>query len=195
MNYTPHSREQEGDGQRRGAETGIALMIVLWVLTLLSVMVFEFCATMRIEATITGNFKEGANSYYLALAGINRAIIEIVKTKSSVKKFKGSKETMVKGKDETEEEEESKGWKPREEPYTFPFADGECEVKIGDEGSKINLNWIAAQAKKNRKLLTDILEKSCGLEGDERDIIADSIIDWVDKDHAHLLNVAEDEHY
>lgn len=195
MNYTPHSREREGDGQGRGAETGIALMIVLWVLTLLSVMVFEFCATMRIEATITGNFKEGANSYYLALAGINRAIIEIVKTKSSVKKFKGSKETMVKGKDETEEEEESKEWKPREEPYTFPFADGECEVKIGDEGSKINLNWVAAQAKKNRKLLTDILEKSCGLEGDERDIIADSIIDWVDKDHAHLLNGAEDEYY
>lgn len=195
MNYTPHSREREGDGQGRGAETGIALMIVLWVLTLLSVMVFEFCATMRIEATITGNFKEGANSYYLALAGINRAIIEIVKTKSSVKKFRGSKETMVKGKDETEEEEESKEWKPREEPYTFPFADGECEVKIGDEGSKINLNWVAAQAKKNRKLLTDILEKSCGLEGDERDIIADSIIDWVDKDHAHLLNGAEDEYY
>jgi len=195
MNYTPHSRKRKGDGQRRGGETGIALMIVMWVLTLLSVMVFEFCATMRIEATITGNFKEGANSYYLALAGINRAIIEIVKTKSSVKKFKGSKETMVKGKDETEEEEESKGWKPREEPYTFPFADGECEVKIGDEGSKINLNWVAAQAKKNRKLLTDILEKSCGLEGDERDIIADSIIDWVDKDHAHLLNGAEDEHY
>jgi len=197
MNYTPHSREQEGDGQRRGKETGIALMIVLWVLTLLSVMVFEFCATMRIEATITGNFKEGANSYYLALAGINRAIIEIAKSKSSVKKFKGSEETMVKGnkEDETEEEEESKEWKPREEPYTFPFADGECEVKIGDEGSKINLNWIAAQAKKNRKLLTDILEKSCGLEGDERDIVADSIIDWVDKDHAHLLNGAEDEHY
>jgi general secretion pathway protein K len=197
MNYTPHSREREGDGQRRGKEAGIALMIVLWVLTLLSVMVFEFCATMRIEATITGNFKEGANSYYLALAGINRAIIEIVKSESSVKKFKGSEETMVKGnkEDETEEEEESKEWKPREEPYTFPFANGECEVKIGDEGSKINLNWIAAQAKKNRKLLTDILEKSCGLEGDERDIIADSIIDWVDKDHAHLLNGAEDEHY
>jgi general secretion pathway protein K len=197
MNYTPHSRKREGDGQRRGKETGIALMIVLWVLTLLSVMVFEFCATMRIEATITGNFKEGANSYYLALAGINRAIIEIAKSKSSVKKFKGSEETMVKGnkEDETEEEEESKEWKPREEPYTFPFADGECEVKIGDEGSKINLNWVAAQAKKNRKLLTDILEKSCGLEGDERDIIADSIIDWVDKDHAHLLNGAEDEYY
>jgi len=181
------------------AERGIALMIVLWILTLLSVMVFEFCYTMRIEAIITKNFKEGERSYYFAQAGINRAIIEIVKAKSAVKKFEGSKKSMVRDEEkvevEEEEEEESKEWKPREEPYTFPFEDGECEVKIGDEGSKINLNWIAKEAKRNRKLLTDVLEKSCGLEGDEKDIIADSIIDWVDKDHAHLLNGAEDEYY
>jgi len=179
------------------AERGIALMLVLWVLILLSIMVFEFCHTMRIEAIITKNFKEGEKSYYLAQAGINRAIIEIVKTKSAVKKFKGSKKSMVKDKEEDidEEEEELNEWKPREEPYVFPFEDGECEVKIGDEGSKINLNWIAKKAKRNRKLLTDILENSCGLEGEERDVIVDSIIDWVDKDHNHLLNGAEDEYY
>ena len=179
------------------AERGIALMLVLWVLILLSIMVFEFCHTMRIEATITKNFKEGAKSYYLAQAGINRAIIEIVKTKSAVKKFKGSEKSMVKAEEEDidEEEEELNEWKPREEPYVFPFEDGECEVKIGDEGSKINLNWIAKKAKRNRKLLTDILENSCGLEGEERDVIVDSIIDWVDKDHNHLLNGAEDEYY
>jgi len=182
------------------AERGIALMLVLWILTLLSVMVFEFCYTMRIEAIITKNFKEGERSYYFAQAGINRAIIEIVKDRSAVKKFGRSKKSMVRdeeevGVEEEEEEEEPVEWKPREEPYTFPFEDGECEVKIGDEGSKINLNWIAKEAKRNRKLLTDILEKGCGLEGDERDIIADSIIDWVDKDHNHLLNGAEDDYY
>ena len=179
------------------AEKGIALMLVLWVLTLLSIMVFEFCYTMRIEATITKNFKEGERSYFFAQAGINRAIIEIVKTKSAVKKFKGSKESMVKDeeKDVDEDEEETEEWKPREEPYTFPFEDGECEVKIGDEGSKINLNWIAKKAKSDRKLLTDIFENSFGLEGEERDIIVDSIIDWVDKDHNHLINGAEDEYY
>ena len=179
------------------AERGIALMLVLWVLTLLSIMVFEFCYTMRIEATITRNFKEGERSYFLAQAGINRAIIEIVKTKSAVKKFKGSKESMVKDEEKyvDEEEEGSEEWKPREEPYTFPFQGGECEVKIGDEGSKINLNWIAKKAKSDRKLLTDIFEISCGLEGEERDVIVDSIIDWVDKDHNHLINGAEDEYY
>lgn len=191
-------RDLRGLRRELKAERGIALMLVLWVLTLLSVMVFEFCYTMRIEATITKNFKEGERSYYFAQAGINRAIIEIVKAKSTVKKFEGSKKSMVKDEEKSEkeeEEEESKEWKPSAQPYTFPFEDGECEVKIGDEGRKYNINEIAKKAKSNRKLLTDILEEGCGLEEEERDIIADSIIDWVDKDHNHLLNGAEDDYY
>ena len=188
------SSKQRDDSKGVETNSGIALMLVLWVLALLSMMVFEFCYTMRIEATITKNFKDGERSYYLAQAGINRALIELIKTQSSVKKFTGSKDTLVKGEEEDDEEEdETKEWKPREEPYTFPFDEGECSVIIRDEGSKINLNWIAKKAKSDRKLLADIVEKSCGLEGDDRDIIVDSIIDWVDKDHNHLLNGAEDE--
>jgi len=184
------------DSKRFKGDRGIALMLVLWVLALLSIMVFEFCYTMRIEATITKNFKEGERSYYLAQAGINRALIELIKTQSSVKKFAGSKDTLVRGEEEDDEEEEgTTEWKPREEPYTFSFDEGECAVVIRDEGSKINLNWIAQKAKSDRKLLADIVEKSCGLEGDDRDSIVDSIIDWVDKDHNHLLNGAEDEYY
>ena len=190
------SWKQRDDSKGVETNSGIALMLVLWVLALLSIMVFEFCYTMRIEATITKNFKDGERSYYLAQAGINRALIELIKAQSSVKKFTGSKDTLVKGEEEDDEEEdETKEWKPREEPYTFPFDEGECSVIIRDEGSKINLNWIAKKAKSDRKLLADIVEKSCGLEGDDRDIIVDSIIDWVDKDHNHLLNGAEDEYY
>jgi len=180
------------------ADRGIALMLVLWVLTLLSLMVFEFCYTMRIEATITRNFKEGEQFYYLAQAGINRALIELIKTQSAVKKFAGSKDTLVKDQEKDAEEEEEDGaedWQPRDEPYIFSLDEGEVTVLIRDEGSKINLNWIAKQAKSDRKLLADIVEKSCGLEGDDRDIIVDSIIDWVDTDHNHLLNGAEDEYY
>ena len=190
------SSKQRDDSKGVETNSGIALMLVLWVLALLSIMVFEFCYTMRIEATITKNFKDGERSYYLAQAGINRALIELIKAQSSVKKFTGSKDTLVKGEEEDDEEEdETKEWKPREEPYTFPFDEGECSVIIRDEGSKINLNWIAKKAKSDRKLLADIVEKSCGLEGDDRDIIVDSIIDWVDKDHNHLMNGAEDEYY
>ena len=186
---------------RMNDERGIALVLVLWVLMLLFIIVFEFCSTMRIEATIARNFKEGERSYYFAQAGINRAVIELVKAQSAVKKFKGGKDTLVDkqhrlGKDRYEEEEnELKEWVPREQPYVFPFEDGECEVTIGDEGSKINLNWIATRAQSDRQSLADILERSCGLYDEERDIITDSIIDWVDKDHEHRMNGAEDDYY
>jgi general secretion pathway protein K len=183
-------------------QRGIALVLVLWVLMLLFIIVFEFCSTMRIEATIARNFKEGERSYYFAEAGINRAVIELVKTRSEVKKFKGSKETLVdkedrlgKDRDEEEAEEEPEEWVPREQPYVFLFEDGACEVTIGDEGSKINLNWIASRAQSDRQVLADILERSCGLYDVERDTIVDSIIDWVDKDHEHLMSGAEDEYY
>ena len=180
----------------QGSESGIALMLVLWVLVLLSIIVLEFCSTMRIEATISKNFKEGERSYYLAQAGINRAFIELIKAQRAIKKFKGAKDSMVDDAAEDElEDDETEDWKPREEPYLFELEYGECEVTIGDEGGKINLNWIAKKAKSDRKLLTDIIEKSCGLEGEEKDIIVDSIIDWVDKDHNHLMNGAEDEYY
>ena len=193
---------QNAECPRMNDERGIALVLVLWVLMLLFIIVFEFCSTMRIEATIARNFKEGERSYYFAEAGINRGIIELVKAKSQVKKFKGSKETLVdkedrlgKDRDEEEEEKETEEWVPREQPYAFPFEDGECEVTIGDEGSKINLNWIAAKAKSDRQVLADILENSCGLYDEERDTIVDSIIDWVDKDHEHLMGGAEDDYY
>ena len=138
------------DNKRRTkeSESGIALMLVLWVLALLSMIVFEFCFTMRIEATITKNFKEGERSYYLAQAGINRAFIELIKTHRSTKKFKGAKNTLVDDPEEEIEDEETQEWKPREEPYLFELEDGACEVTISDEGGKINLNWIAKEAKK-----------------------------------------------
>ena len=186
----------DNKGRAKESESGIALMLVLWVLALLSMIVFEFCYTMRIEATITKNFKEGERSYYLAQAGINRAFIELIKTQRSTKKFQGAKDTLVDNPEDDEtEDDEIEEWKPREEPYFFELEDGQCEVTISDEGGKINLNWIAKQAKKDRKLLSDIIEKSSELEGEERDIVVDSIIDWVDKDHNHLMNGAEDEYY
>ena len=55
-------------------EKGIALFLVLWVLTLLSVIAGEFCFAMRTEVNMTRNFKGQTEAYYIALAGMNRAI-------------------------------------------------------------------------------------------------------------------------
>jgi general secretion pathway protein K len=166
-------------------QRGIALIMVLFVLVFLSVIVMEFCFTIRMEATVTRNFKEGEEAYFCAQAGLNKAIIELMKAKSAVKKAEASKATLVEGEAVQEEEE----WRPRDTPYSFSLGDRECEILISDEGGKININTD------NVNLLRKLVEDGCGIQGSERDTIVDSILDWRDSDKNHRLNGAEDDYY
>jgi general secretion pathway protein K len=166
------------------SQRGIALIMVLFVLVFLSVIVMEFCFTIRMEATVTRNFKEGEEAYFCAQAGINKAIIELMKAKSAVKKAEAPKATLVEGEEVQEEE-----WRPRDTPYQFSLGNRECEILIGDEGGKININTA------DDSLLRKLIEEGCGLEGSERDTIVDSILDWRDRDDNHRLNGAESDYY
>jgi general secretion pathway protein K len=166
-------------------QRGIALIMVLFVLVLLAVIVMEFCFTMRMEANVTRNFKEGEEAYFCAQAGINKAIIELVKAMTVVKKAETSQSTLVEG-EAVEEEEE---WRPRDEPYQFSLGERVCEILIRDEGGKININTA------DDTLLRRLVEEGCGIKGSERDTIVDSILDWRDPDHNHRLNGAEDDYY
>ena len=61
-----------------GAGKGVALIMVLWVITILSVVVLEFCFAMRTEVNIAKNFKEELQLYAMAEGGVQRAIAELV---------------------------------------------------------------------------------------------------------------------
>ena len=61
-------------------QNGIALMIVLWVLVLLIALATEFAFSMKMEVNTTRNYKEDTESYYLAKAGLNLALAELLKT-------------------------------------------------------------------------------------------------------------------
>ena len=166
------------------SQRGIALIMVLFVLVFLSVIVMEFCFTIRMEATVTRNFKEGEEAYFCAQAGLNKAIIELMKAQSAVKKAEAPKATLVEGEEVQEEE-----WRPRDTPYQFSLGNRECEILISDEGGKININTA------DDSLLRKLIEEGCGLEGSERDTIVDSILDWRDPDDNHRLNGAESDYY
>ena len=66
-------------------EQGIALLMILWIITLLSVICAEFSWTMRSETVIVRNFKESEQAYYTAEAGVNRAIIELVRSAKNLR--------------------------------------------------------------------------------------------------------------
>lgn len=168
-------------------ENGIALLLVLWVITLLTVICAEFSWTMRTETTITRNFKEGEQAAYVAEAGINKAVVELTRSLNQPPKS---------SRPEEQEEQELPGWEPGQEPFTFTFGDYECELTIEDENNKININAFLQEAKKNPIKLKSLLEEKFGLEGEERDTVADSMIDWWDTDHDITgVNGAERDYY
>ncbi len=164
------------------SQNGIALFLVLWVLVLLTAIVGEFCYVMRTEVNIVRNFKEMTQSYYIAQAGLNRALFELIKSETAGFKAESGNE---KGKEYDEDKIE---WRINADIPAIAFAGGEFEVMIGNESGKVNIN------KADKKLLKIMLSRF-ELEDLEKDVIVDSIMDWRDKDRLHHLNGAEDDYY
>jgi type II secretory pathway component PulK len=52
--------------------------MVLWVITILSVIVMEFAFAMRTEVNIAQHYKEEVQLYAYAEGGIHRAIAELI---------------------------------------------------------------------------------------------------------------------
>ncbi len=163
---------------------GIALFITLWILVLLSVIVGEFCFFMRTEVKMTTNFKEQTEAYYIAYAGVQKAIEALISDKmvgppGSIYERDGGPADI---------EEGLAMWRINALLPPVPFAQGSFQVWLDNESGKIDLNSA------NTKILQMILN---GLELDDRikDIIIDSILDWRDKDSLHHLNGAEDDYY
>ncbi len=167
-------------------ESGIALFMVLWVLTLLSVIVGEFCFAMRTEVNVTRNFKDQTVAYYIALAGINRAIGELIRNEVNPPRTTSS---VIPGKeDEPEEVETENLWRTNVEIPPVLYGDGQYEVWIGNESGKININDASESILK-------MMLRGFDLEDQDISIIADSILDWRDKNNLHRLNGAEDDYY
>jgi general secretion pathway protein K len=84
----PERIKEHAVKKRTAQEKGIALFMVLWVLILLSGIATEFCFAMRTEVNMVRNFKEQTEAYYIALAGLNRAIFELLRNESYPEKKK-----------------------------------------------------------------------------------------------------------
>ena len=154
-------------------QRGIALLTVLWVLTVLMVIVFSFSYMARTETLSTLSFKEGIEKRFLAEAGVQRGILELFYRKENFNKVL-TEDQMV--------------WIVDGRPYSGQVGDGKYTVKITDESGKLDINTAP-------ELLLRNLLGALGIEGTTLDTIADSILDWIDKDDLHRLNGAESDYY
>ena len=174
-------------------QSGIALMIVLWVLVLLIALATEFAFSMKMEVNTTRNYKEDTESYHLAKAGINLALAELLKTS----RFHSIHDEYGWIAEKTIPATNSEGSAEAEEAQEFDivnrsdieFENGTITYKIRDENGKISINSAS------KVVLNKLLEYSGVKEKLDRDTISDSILDWIDADKNHRINGAEDDYY
>ena len=86
------------------------------------------------------------------------------------------------------DEEEDDRWRINTDIPPVPYGEGQFEVRIGNEGGKININGA-------KEALLKMMLKGFDLEDQEKSIIVDSIMDWRDKNNLHRLNGAENDYY
>src|SRR5512143_360672 len=111
-----------------GGEEGIALIMVLWVLTVLMVIALSFSYMGKTESQTSLAFKQGIEKRFLAEAGIEKGIAEIIYTKMNQ-----NPQVVLEG---------GEAWKMDGTLHTIKENDGYYTVSIIDESGKININTL-----------------------------------------------------
>lgn len=156
---------------------GVALIIVLWVITLLIVTIFAFTVMVRTEVFSTITFKERMENKYLAEAGMNRAILEIFCRNANKNNTVNLETTQVYSTDGSF--------------HLGQVGEGHYQFAVMDESGKININLLTD---KTAIMLNNLLV-NLDVEKSRADIIVDSILDWKDADDLQRLQGAETEYY
>ena len=155
-------------------QNGIALLMVLWVLTILTVIVFSFSYMARTETYAALSFGHTVEKKFLAEAGIERGIAELFYINENK-----NKTPAVAG---------SEVWRTDGRPYKILTDNGYYTIGIMNEGGKVDINTTPELILRNLLL-------NLGLNLDNVDIIVDSVMDWKDSDDLRRLHGAEDDYY
>jgi len=175
---------------------GVALLLVLWIVTLLAIICAEFSVTMRTEGVVARNFRESEQAYYAAEAGIHRAVLEMMRSARTGGRRTAAAPGEARAGNIAEDEQSDFEYWTAGGTYEFDVGEMKCRVEIEDESNKVNINDFLQEAKKNSEPLKKLLRKKLGLEGERTDIVADSLIDWRDADNNITGTAgAEDEYY
>lgn len=148
-------------------ETGVALVLVLWVLTLLGIIATSFSKSMRTETELARQLTLSAQARALAEAGIYRGILDLLRFR---------RDPQAK-------------WQANGTVYNIiKLGRGEIRIAIQDEAGRVDLNTA-------QKPLIEGLLRGVGVDDQARVAIPDAIIDWRDPDNLRQLQGAEDEDY
>ncbi len=146
-------------------QRGVALIIVLWIITLLAVIAASFVQTMRTDVNVVANSLARVKSEAIADAGLQRAIYELYKDPSLVSR-----------------------WNTDGSSREWLYRDTTVTITMQDETGKIDIN------RANDQLMRGLL-LSQGVPEEDVPKLVDAIADWRDTDSNRRLKGAEAPEY
>lgn len=146
-------------------EHGLALVLVLWVLSLLAIIAGGFVFSTRTHTVLSGNLVSLAQAEALADAGVHRALYEMQIPRPELERWRGDGR-----------------------PHLWEYQGNVIQITISDESAKIDLNTA-------NELLLKLLFRYAGLDDAAAGVLLDVLIDWRDADSLRRPNGAEAEDY
>lgn len=154
-------------------QRGIALVLVLWIIALLTVMALSMATTQRTESALTQNQLDGARYRAMADAALSLTVLNLLSTP-------------------LESVPAEAVWVPDGMPRALIFDGTELTVTLYNEASRLDLN---SATRDQLAALIELAQGEDGFDETQRDALADAIIDWRDEDDLTQLNGAEDGDY
>ncbi|NCA71664.1 MAG: general secretion pathway protein GspK [Sphingobacteriia bacterium] len=154
----------------RQHQHGIALVLVLWVLSLLTIMAMGLTTTQRTETALSETHVSAARFRAAADAAIAYAALVL----SLPPPDTSAPEVAT--------------WLPNGVAHPWRFDGIDLTVRIFNEASRIDLNQASSET------LTGLLGL-LGADDDTATALASAILDWRDEDDLNQLNGAEDSDY
>lgn len=146
-------------------EQGTVLLLVTLTLALISVLILTWAREWRTEITLTSNFLEVRKSRRLAEAGIYYALGKLISARNqeaAARQAAGQQPLTLTSPDT---------WRLDQQPQLLEFPEGQAEVRLADEGGKLNLNQVSEE------VLIRFFN-TLGIPELKARIMVDAILDW-----------------
>ncbi len=149
----------------RSMQRGVALVLVIWLATLLTVVTASFAFSARTDALVVRNSVSIALAEAAADSGVTRGVWESYRIDNSPEQ-----------------------WRRDGAPHEMSFGEALVRVEMRDESARIDVN-TASDA-----LLRGLMV-SIGLPDEEATRLVDAIADWRDPDSLKRVHGAEESDY
>jgi len=145
-------------------QRGVVLVIVLWVITLLTIMAGSFAYSLRIETALASYGLDQARARAMAEAGVAYAMLQVLNPPPEGEDVRWFTDGRV------------KRWR---------FGDATLDIQVRDTSGRVDLN------RGDRELMRGLFTVVGGLDEQQADVLLDAVEDFRDSDDLTRLNGAE----